>query len=159
MKSILEIAEQVENVVHLLLSADEETAFYTKQATLVGVSTDSNNEIVKFNPAIASDGDVYDLLQIVPQPLKGYDLVGVLTCGWAAPLPTNYNADDDLEAPSKHPEKRRVRLMAFADRSGEMASVLRFMDDQDNPISDDGGATGDLATALLEMIMRANAED
>ena len=159
MKSILEIAEQVENVVHLLLSADEETAFYTKQATLVGVSTDSNNEIVKFNPAIASDGDVYDLLQIDPQPLKGYDLVGVLTCGWAAPLPTNYNADDDLEAPSKHPEKRRVRLMAFADRSGEMASVLRFMDDQDNPISDDGGATGDLATALLEMIMRANAED
>jgi hypothetical protein len=159
MKSILEIAEQVENVVHLLLSADEETAFYTKEATLVGVSTDSNNEIVKFNPAIASDGDVYDLLQIDPQPLKGYDLVGVLTCGWAAPLPTNYNADDDLEAPSKHPEKRRVRLMAFADRSGEMASVLRFMDDQDNPISDDGGATGDLATALLEMIMRANAED
>ncbi len=46
--------------------------------------------------------------------------------------------------------------MAFADRSGEMASVLRFKDDQENPISDDGGATGDLATALLEMIMRAN---
>jgi hypothetical protein len=155
MKSVLEIAEEVENVMHLILSVNEETAFYTEKAVLVGISTDSDNEIVGFNPAIASDGDVYDLLQIDPQNLKGFDLVGVLTCGWAAPLPVNYD-EAELEAPSQHPEKRRVRLMAFADRSGEMASVLRFKDDQENPISDDGGATGDLATALLEMIMRAN---
>jgi hypothetical protein len=46
MKSVLEIAEEVENVMHLILSVNEETAFYTEKAVLVGISTDSDNEIV-----------------------------------------------------------------------------------------------------------------
>lgn len=157
--TMMDIAEKVENVFHVALCAkDEHKAFHLDNAMLVGIKTDGN-KVVDINAEIASDEDIYDLLADSDnaQKVQGYDSVGLVTCGWAAPLPVNYDGESELDAPSKHPEKRRVRLMVCASLSGEMASVLRFMDDQDNPISDDGGATGELANALLNFIQRANA--
>ena len=157
--TMMDIAEKVENVFHVALGAkDEYKAFHLDTAMLVGIKTDGN-KVVDINAEVASNEDIYDLLEDSDNARKvqGYDSVGLVTCGWAAPLPLNYNGEEGLEAPSQHPEKRRVRLMVCASLSGEMASVLRFYDDQDNPISDDGGATGDLANALLNFIQRANA--
>jgi hypothetical protein len=157
--TMMEIAEKVENVFHVALCAkDEYKAFHLDTAMLVGITTDGN-KVVDINAEVASNEDIYDLLADSDNARKvqGYDSVGLVTCGWAAPLPVNYDGESELDAPSKHPEKRRVRLMVCASLSGEMASVLRFYDDQDNPISDNGGATGDLANALLNFIQRANA--
>ena len=157
--TMMDIAEKVENVFHVALCAkDEHKAFHLDNAMLVGIKTDGD-KVVDINAEIASDEDIYDLLADSDnaQKVQGYDSVGLVTCGWAAPLPVNYDGESELDAPSKHPEKRRVRLMVCASLSGEMASVLRFMDDQDNPISDDGGATGGLADALMNFIQRANA--
>ncbi len=156
---MMEIAEKVENVFHVALCAkDEYKAFYLDTAMLVGIKTDGN-KVVDINAEVASNEDIYDLLADSrnAKKVQGYDSVGLVTCGWAAPLPVDYNGESELGAPSQHPEKRRVRLMVCASLSGEMASVLRFYDDQDNPISDDGGATGDLANALMNFIQRANA--
>ena len=158
--TMMDIAEKVENVFHVALGAkDEYKAFHLDNAMLVGIKTDGN-KVVDINAEVASNEDIYDLLADSDNARKvqGYDSVGLVTCGWAAPLPVDYNGEgEELGAPSQHPEKRRVRLMVCASLSGEMASVLRFYDDQDNPISDDGGATGDLANALLNFIQRANA--
>jgi hypothetical protein len=81
-------------------------------------------------------------------PLLGARALGVLTCGWAAPI------DSDDTAPSQHPLRRRVRLSVIATSDLLTGSALEFQDDPDNSILDDGAATGSLRDALLEA-MRA----
>jgi hypothetical protein len=50
-----------------------------------------------------------------------------------------------------------VRLFIVASRKG-VASVLRFRDDPENPITDDGQARGSLADAVQQLFARADAE-
>jgi hypothetical protein len=93
--------------------------------------------------------DIYHLLEssTARKVMKDSKTVMVATCGWAAPIDDD---DDDMVAPSQHPRRRRVRLMSLVDSKG-VATVLRFKDEPDNIIEDNGVAHGSLAEALLEL--------
>ena len=83
-------------------------------------------------------------LAIAGNPLLGARALGVLTCGWAAPV------GGDETPPSRHPERRRVRLAAIATTDLVTGSALEFQDKPDEPILDDGSASGSLRDALLD---------
>ncbi len=83
-------------------------------------------------------------LAIAGNPLLGARALGVLTCGWAAPV------GGDETPPSRHPERRRVRLAAIATTDLVTGSALEFQDTPDEPILDDGSASGSLRDALLD---------
>lgn len=98
---------------------------------------------------IGSDFDVYHLLsqQVEKSSLKLAGLA-VTTSGWAAPL----NADGEVEgAPSEHPERRRVLLVALV-TAEEIMSAVRFADTEE--INLDSNGTGALADALREAFER-----
>jgi hypothetical protein len=149
-ESLRFVAEQFEKSVQSV------TGFDLKQAQLVGIElTNASNE---YNPTIASQpldasGDVYELLDttMVADALQAYGYASVITCGWAAPLTDD--AETNEVAPSKHPKRRRVRLVLVTNGIG-IASVLRFSDTQDETMVDEGQATGSLADALLQATKR-----
>jgi hypothetical protein len=105
---------------------------------------------------IAEDGDIYgmldDTLNAVMLFDSGYNGFAVVTTGWAAPI---NKEDDDEIAPSKHPERKRVRLMTMM-HNGKMGSSIRFTGDE-TVTYDEGNAMGSLASAMQDMydIVRA----
>jgi hypothetical protein len=149
-QSLRFVAEQFEKSVQSV------TGFDLKQAQLIGVELTAGDEYNQ--PTVASQpldasGDVYELLDttMVADALQAYGYAAVITCGWAAPL-----ADDDENtevAPSKHPKRRRVRLVLVTDGIS-ITSVLRFSDTQDETMTDEGQAIGSLADALLDAAKR-----
>lgn len=74
-------------------------------------------------------------------------MVAVETCGYAAP------ADDSSLAPSKHPNRRRVRLVIVANREGDLGSAMIFSDEPQNPITSPSGV-GMLADQLSDAMRR-----
>jgi hypothetical protein len=99
----------------------------------------------------STNGDVYDLLDSDDSKViaRISDYVAVVTTGWASPI----DSDGEVSTPpSKHPERRRVRLMVFASREG-VASVLRFRDEPDEIVVDEGQATGSLADAVNSLFV------
>ena len=101
---------------------------------------------------VGEHGDVYEMLESVEAQAVALmsDAVVIRTCGWASPI----SQDDEYEgvAPSQHPERRRVRLLVCANGK-DTASVLRFTDDWDNPVFDEGQATGSLADAVQSLFV------
>lgn len=96
--------------------------------------------------------DIYDLLQDMykDKSYSGYEYISLFTTGWAAPL----NKDGDVdEAPSKHPQRRRVTLVICADVNAKsiIGSVLEFEDEPDEKVYDFNQATGSLADALSQI--------
>jgi len=83
---------------------------------------------------------------IAGNPLRGARALGVLTCGWAAPV------GGDETPPSCHPERRRVRLAVIATTDLVTGSVIEFQDTPDEPIFDDGSGSGSLRDALLDAV-------
>ena len=144
-QSIIGLAETVEENVHehITKAYGEGGGFELPAASLFGIETDSDGKFVDAHP------DVYDLLHLpASELLTTFTTFAVVTTGWAAPL----NNDGEVDgAPSKHPERRRVRLVITANIDG-VASVLRFEDDSDNVIVDPGQATGSLAEAVLNFV-------
>ena len=104
---------------------------------------------------VATEGDIYELLEgsQVADVLKTHSCVGLITTGWASPLAEGESETSPEVAPSKHPARRRVRLVIVANQEG-VESVLRFSDDPTEVITDDGRATGSLSVALGEAIKR-----
>lgn len=98
---------------------------------------------------VAKSGDIYDLLDDKKtfKAIQDYDTFSILTCGWAAPL----ESTDENTPPSQHPEKRRVRLLVHATEFG-VVSVMRFQDDDDEIVTDEGKATGSLADAVMGLM-------
>lgn len=147
MKAIT-IAERVENALN------SQSSFDAKTAKLFTVVTDDDGGVsLTFT---AENGDVYELLDnpLAKQLAKAEStqFIALVTCGWAAPLA---NDDDDDEngdevAPSRHPQRRRVRLTVIANRES-VASVIRFQDDDENTVTDDGKARGSLADAVGDL--------
>lgn len=154
-KSVLETAEKAEQKIHEILGE----AFNLPKAVIYSVKTKPSNEleIVKRHDC----GDVYDLLadDYTLSIAKNSEYVAVLTCGWASPIDPDQNEnDDDIVAPSQHPQRRRVRLVVLASRKG-VASVLRFSDNPTETVTDEGKARGSLADAIQELFAQAEAEN
>lgn len=125
-------------------SSADESSFHMSSAVAYGIDKEG-----KFS-VIGSQPDVYDLLDSVEIPAGGIG-VAVHTTGWAAPL----NEEGEPEgAPSQHPQRRRVQLLAVI-AEGKAGSALAFADEPDDVIVDEGGATGSLADALLEVWERS----
>lgn len=147
MSNLLAKAELVESLFH----ESPESGFSQKAAMLFSVV--EGDEGVAITLA-SENGDVYDLLASddTAQVAKASDYIAIVTSGWASPI----DGSEGEVAPSQHPQRRRVRLLVMASRE-DMASVMRFEDDPENPILDDGKATGSLADALHFVMVRANA--
>lgn len=99
---------------------------------------------------IAEDQDVYELLDNINKD-KFQNLnehFAIITYGWAAPL----NSDGEVDgAPSAHPMRRRVRLVATVSKlDRKMGSAITFKDD-DEVIIDEGSASGSLADAMMSL--------
>ena len=92
--------------------------------------------------------DVYELLDSSEtlKAIKGVDLFGILTCGWAAQIE---DCDDDTP-PSEAKGRRRVRLFVTASEDGTI-SVLRFKANADEIVTDDNKAKGSLADAVMDL--------
>jgi hypothetical protein len=147
----VELATITEARLHDLLDHPSQTntdGFSLDGARLYGIVADGEEEPLL--TLLGSHKDVYELLESNAsiKAKSGYKYVGIVTTGWAAPLSDNGEVEG---APSAHPMRRRVRLMVVAHREG-VASVLRFQDEPDEPITDPGSATGSLAEAVLRFV-------
>jgi hypothetical protein len=149
MSQILEKAEVAEDIFHQSM----DKPFEIERALLFSVNEgdDGQMSITLAN----ANGDVYDLLDNDDTLLvaKVSDYIAIVTTGWASPIGDNGEVDTP---PSQHPQRRRVRLMVMASRD-QMASVLRFQDEPDEKVTDDGHAHGSLADALMQVMARAKA--
>ena len=127
--------------------------FDCKNAKVFGVMLNDNLDI-EIKP-IKTGVDVYDLISDsveVFEAVNKYDLITIATCGWAAPIG---NDNDDETPPSKHPERRRVRLLTSANTNYQIGSSISFKDNPDEPVFDYGNAKGSLADAIMELIHTA----
>ena len=153
--SLLKTAEKTEQKIHDTLALSDN--FDLPKAVIYSVKTKPSNEIEIVQRH--DNGDVYDLLsdEYTLSVAKNSEYIAVLTCGWASPIdPDKDENDDEMVAPSKHPQRRRVRLMVLASRNG-VASVLRFSDSPNETVTDDGNARGSLADAVLKLFAQAEA--
>ena len=145
---ICSLAEETEKVLNDHLGFTMEGAHIY---TITYGMTDSDVSVATSLESVGAD--VYDLLYSdeTLDKVKSAHYIALATTGWAAPL----NPQGEVEgAPSEHPQKRRVRLVVIASRE-EMASVLRFQDKPDETVIDHGNATGTLADAVRELLVRA----
>ena len=136
---------EVENRVMQSITADfpNVKAWWLDKATLWRISPDLTVRM------LAARGDVYELMLMTPKGHTQGDTYALMTTGWAAPADTASET-----APSRHPERRRVRLLVVAELGG-IASLLRFEDKPDNFEYDDGtSARGALADALADFYER-----
>ena len=142
MTYILKEAIKVEKQINAKLSRKKDP-FAVAKASLWIMGDNSKVKSVKEN------GDVYDLLDDFDtlETVKDCTSFTILTAGWAAPL----EETDDDTPPSQHPQKRRVRLIVHATEFG-VASVMRFKDDADEIVTDDGNARGSLAEAVMDLM-------
>ncbi len=118
------------------------------QAVLYGVDVKGDTFI------LASQPDVYDLLENDYSDTEGIVGLAVHTTGWAAPL----NANGEVEGrPSEHPERRRVALVATLTLNG-YCSGIKFQDEAEITY-DESIPEGNLWNALNECMdkIRENA--
>lgn len=129
--------------------------FDSNEARIYGVFILENNEIQY--EQIGSSPDIYDLIFDLtnnPDEIKSYDMFTIGTCGWAAPIKDDEDTDE-MMAPSRHPERRRVRLLSNTHSTGLVGSSIQFQDDIDSPVFDYGDAKGALQEAILELFNKA----
>lgn len=146
--TLLNTAELAEAKLHHLLGhpTNPDDQFQLKSSRLYGVTITDDDE-AKLT-LISKHADVYELLERASRKVaKSYEFTAVVTTGWAAPLPKDYSDNDEVTPPSQHPEKRRVRLVIVASPV-DVVSVLRFQDEPDDTITDEGSATGSLNDAV-----------
>jgi len=120
-------------VVFLLDHNDQRTIITEYPDVYVALET-VGAEVARIDQAIAGN------------PLLGARALGVLTCGWAAPV------GGDETPPSCHPGRRRVRLAVIATTDLVTGSVIEFQDTPNEPIFDDGSGSGSLRDALLDAV-------
>lgn len=138
----VDLAALVEARVHESLG-DGPAGFEMSTARLYGVNFRGDDLQLSF---VLENGDIYSLLEVPESACaRLFDAAALVTCGWAAPIASN--EAEPSEAPSEHPERRRVRLVIVVGDAG-VASVLRFRDDPETPILDAGEARGPLAEAV-----------
>lgn len=143
---VLAAATTVEQHIHRLIDS-----FEMSGARIYGVTIDDverlheeHNDALRVS-FLAQHPDVYELLQAPTSSLgRMFHAAAIVTTGWAAPL----GPDGSVEgAPSEHVLRRRVRLVVVVCDAG-VASVIRFEDEPDDVVVDNGSATGSLAEAI-----------
>ena len=146
------LATCVEQSLHLSLDG-----FDLPRARLYGISIVDAEGVAKMDNGalritfLAEHGDVYELLESPTSAIvRMFDAAVVLTCGWAAPLNEDDDEDESSVAPSKHPKRRRVRLVVVVGDGG-VGSVLRFADTPEDIVTDAGVAQGSLADAVTNL--------
>lgn len=136
---LLKTAEQIEQQL-----AESETLFTAGGATLYEIDPTNPENI--FGLVLIDKGqDVYELIENNTGTIRTHPLA-LTTLGWAAPI----NETNNETPPSQHPNRRRVSLFIAVNKTGKMASVLRFSDTNETT-PDDGEARGQLAEALLTL--------
>lgn len=94
--------------------------------------------------------DVYEGLEVFANDKTAHDSIGLglVTTGWAAPLPDDYDGENDegLNAPSEHPERRRVIVHIVRTLDGDAFSVITFQGADE--VHEDNSGRGPLADAL-----------
>lgn len=143
MSNITEVAERVEDILH------GQVLWSLPMARLYAVTNGADGLRVDFTD---ENADIYALLEDSNTHLTAMtaDYIALVTTGWAAPVAED---DDGDTPPSRHPERRRVRLMVIAN-GDEMGSVLRFEDDPTEAVVDSGSASGALADAV-RLVMKS----
>lgn len=124
-----------------------EDPFDLKQAKVFTITGDGEVRLLLQVP------DVYLGLHVLPaafEKLGDVPVIGIETCGWAAPIE---NASGAERAPSEDPRRRRVRLVAVVNRAQEVASALAFQDDMADVQTNMSGE-GVLAEALKDCMDR-----
>ena len=124
------------NAVVFVIGHDDSRTVITEYPDVYIALDTVGSEVARVDRAIAGN------------PLLGARALGVLTCGWAAPV------GDGETAPSCHPERRRVRFATITTTELITGSALEFQDTSGEPIFDDGSASGSLRDALHDT-MRA----
>ena len=150
-------SEQFETIVEEIQNKID-YEFNSKFAKVFGVMLNDNLDI-QFE-SIKTGADVYELINDSPEvfaAVNEYDLITIATCGWASPVNKD-NDEDNQIAPSKHPEKRRIRLLTTANTNSQFGSSISFEDNPNEPVFDYGNAKGSLADAIEELINTAKKE-
>lgn len=118
-----------------------------KYASLLGVKMNNLDPEVT---VISTHRDIYDLLDNPVNLNKAndgkYDLIAVLTAGWAAPTDSHTHLP-----PSEHPERRRVKMTMVGNTTSQYGSLLSF-DNDDDVMYDNMNASGALAEAFQEFV-------
>jgi hypothetical protein len=142
--TIQQVAEKVEAEMHNDIQGWDDP-FSVGEAQIYG----TDGETITF---VSAHADIYELLASKKSlPAKDSPFVVAVTTGWAAPLNTETGECDG--APSQHPERRRVRLTIVANAT-DTYSIIRFADNADEIVGDDGGATGSLADAIRNFVAK-----
>jgi hypothetical protein len=140
------------NKMTILAQINEALKFDTDETKAVayGISWSDEKESLECQ-VISSNADIYDLIENLSNfnNVNNFDYLSIITWGWAAPLNENGEVDG---APSKHPQKRRVKLIISGSNSekGLIGSILNFSDEPDQPVFDYGDATGSLNDAFTD---------
>ena len=124
----------MQSAVVFVLDHNDQRTVITRFPDVYGALETVGAEVARIDQAIAGN------------PLRGARALGVLTCGWAAPV------GSDETPPSCHPGRRRVRLAVIATTDLVTGSVIEFQDTPDEPIFDDGSGSGSLRDALLDAV-------
>ena len=133
------------------LAKDHKDPFKIDKARIFAISAEG------FARVFVEAGDVYEALNECENYVLSKDEVGigVETCGWASPIT---NTDNDELAPSQHPERKRVRLVACVNTKLEAGSALGFSTEADL-VTDAGKAKGSLADALINAMKQMTAHN
>lgn len=92
-----------------------------------------------------AEGEPYELAgPVAAVAIEHHDAIALVTYGWGAPLP---GPGVDAPNPSRHPERRRVRVVTAALESGAVACALRWSA-TDATALDPGEVVGPLAEVL-----------
>lgn len=146
MKSKMEIFTAVDEQVEKYVAKNFDDIYTLGKAQLFGI--DIYKTVDPIVQKIGDHKDVYEMLNPMHAILGAdYDAFGLVTTGWAAPT---VNGDDNGVAPSKHPERVRVRLFCFCDTEGRVTSSLRFANKEGEVTYDENQARGAMRDAMLD---------
>lgn len=142
--------EQLSKDIHSLMSS----LFYhaknfdrLNEAVMVGISVDiENNKVLNWSK-IDSQPDVYDLMASENAPsCKDYQIIALLTSGWAAPMD-----EDDNTPPSKHPLRKRVYLSLIGNNPDQISSVVD-MEGEDEIMYEYNNGSGFLMESFIRFM-------